>query len=66
LSGLPQVEIEDELHVAEAFDWFESGMDFADALHLASCESAREFATFDRKFAAKAAKLTSARVLTLR
>jgi len=65
LSGLPQVEIEDELHVAQAFDWFESGMDFADALHLASSGGAREFATFDRRFASKAAKVATIKVLTL-
>jgi predicted nucleic-acid-binding protein len=65
LTGLPQVEVEGELEVAEAMRWFAAGMDFADALHLASSEGAEEFATFDRKFAAKAAKLTSTKVLTL-
>jgi predicted nucleic acid-binding protein len=40
-------------------------MDFADALHLASSQTADQFVTFDRKLAAKAAKLTSTRVLTL-
>ncbi len=66
LSGLPQVEIEDDIHVAQAIDWLESGIDFADALHLASSQSTAEFVTFDRKFAANAAKLTAAKVRTLR
>ncbi|MGA7884467.1 MAG: type II toxin-antitoxin system VapC family toxin [Acidobacteriaceae bacterium] len=59
LSGLPQVEVEDGLDVAEALDWFAAGMDFADALHLASSTGADGFATFDRKLAAQARRLTA-------
>jgi predicted nucleic acid-binding protein len=46
--GLPGVEIEDAPAVARALDWYAQGLDFADALHLASCSQAEGFATFDR------------------
>jgi predicted nucleic-acid-binding protein len=38
-----------------ALDRFEVGFDFADALHLASSEMAREFLTFDRALVHRAA-----------
>ena len=47
--GLPQVIVEDSPAVAEALDLLESGMDFADALHLASSREAVQFATFDER-----------------
>ena len=65
LVGIPTVLAEDETAVAEALDYFASGMDFADALHLASYGPAAQFATFDRRFAAKAAKLTASRTVLL-
>lgn len=49
LSGLKNVELEQSLVIAQALQWCEHGMDFADALHLASSHSARKFATFDEK-----------------
>jgi len=46
--GLPQVSVEDELSIVEALAAYAQGMDFADALHLASsARHAEEFATFD-------------------
>jgi predicted nucleic-acid-binding protein len=48
LIALPNVTCEDEADVREALVWHESGMDFADALHLASSGAASRFATFDR------------------
>jgi predicted nucleic-acid-binding protein len=65
LLGIPTVHAEDEEAVADALNWYAAGMDFADALHVASSERAEEFATFDQKLAAKASKLTSTKVLTL-
>lgn len=47
--GLPQVVLEDSPAVAEALTLFENGMDFADALHLASSRDAEQFATFDER-----------------
>jgi predicted nucleic-acid-binding protein len=49
LSGLPNVEIEQPLAIVQALQWCEGGMDFADALHLASSQNASKFVTFDEK-----------------
>jgi len=48
LFGLPGVTVEDAAGVARALEWYGHGLDFADALHLASCGQASAFATFDR------------------
>src|SRR3954452_13283927 len=57
---LANVTCEDEPQVWQALDWAAEGMDFADAMHLASSRSARRFATFDRALinAAKTAGTT--------
>lgn len=47
VSGLANVEIEHPLAVAQALQWCDGGMDFADALHLASSHASEKFATFD-------------------
>ena len=49
LGGLENVEFEQPLVVAQALQWCEEGLDFADALHLASSHSANRFATFDEQ-----------------
>ena len=49
LSGLGNVELEQPLVVAQALQWCEDSMDFADALHLASSHGASKFATFDEQ-----------------
>jgi len=46
--GLPQVAIEDATFAAQALDWLEGGMEFANALHLAKSAACTEFVTFDR------------------
>ncbi|CAN7650766.1 type II toxin-antitoxin system VapC family toxin [Mesorhizobium sp. LjRoot246] len=48
--GLPAVEIEDAAIVSSALDLAETGMDFADALHLGRSSHCSAFVTFDRKF----------------
>ena len=47
--GLPTVTMEDATRIAMALDLADHGLDFADALHLASSAHCVEFATFDRK-----------------
>ncbi|MBY0579480.1 MAG: type II toxin-antitoxin system VapC family toxin [Burkholderiales bacterium] len=47
--GLSQLTVEDSPAVAKALTLFENGMDFADALHLASGQNAPQFATFDER-----------------
>ena len=49
--------MQDAEHVTLALDWYEAGMDFADALHLASSSDLTAFATFDKKISNKANKL---------
>ena len=50
---LKGLEVEDRPSVLQACAWHAQGMDFADALHLASCPSPGTdcLLTFDRKFA---------------
>ncbi len=65
LCGLPTVEVDDAVSVAQAVAWYEQGMDFADALHLASSLAFTGFATFDRQFSGKAAKLATQQKMIL-
>jgi predicted nucleic-acid-binding protein len=48
LLSLPNVRGEDEPLLRQALAWNREGMDFADAVHLASSRTATRFATFDR------------------
>lgn len=61
--GLAQVTVEDEAAIAQALAFFEDGMDFADALHLASCRKAESFATFDEQLKKRAARSTPPAIL---
>lgn len=54
LLGLEHLRVEDEDAVISAVQGYEQGLDFADALHLASSCKADSFITFDRKLAARA------------
>jgi predicted nucleic-acid-binding protein len=49
-AGLPQVTIEAPTLLARSLDWLETGMDFANALHLAQASDCSELVTFDRNF----------------
>jgi len=51
------VEIEDEAAVTQALEWYEHGMDFADALHVATAGRERRFATFDNRLRRKVRQL---------
>lgn len=64
LISLPNAQCEDVGAVVEALGWTQKGMDFADALHLASSRRAERFMTFDAKFAKQAAKFTDLSVAT--
>ena len=50
LAGLPGVSVESPVLLAEALQRTESGMDFADALHLGAAERCEAMFTFDRRF----------------
>lgn len=49
--GLPNVGVERPPLIAEALRWYEDGLDFADAVHLALSQDADRLATFDQAFA---------------
>lgn len=51
IAGMPNVVVEEADAVARAIEWYEAGMDVADALHLATCPEVEAFVTFDRKMA---------------
>ena len=65
LSGLGNVEIEQPLAVTQALQWCEDGMDFADALHLASSQTCRKFATFDGQIKKSAPKEIKQMIMVL-
>jgi predicted nucleic-acid-binding protein len=58
LLASPHVKVEDRLSVEAALVSHRSGLDFADALHHASCRTCTAMASFDdRRFARRANKL---------
>jgi predicted nucleic-acid-binding protein len=57
--GYENLRIEDQGVVLRSLSWYSQGMDFADALHLASCADAERFLTFDRPLAQAAKALTT-------
>ncbi len=61
--GLLQVQIEDPLAAMAALKGYAGGMDFADALHLASAGSAQAFATFDAALKKRAGRRARVRLL---
>lgn len=61
--GLPQVRIEDPLVAIIALQGYDDGMDFADALHLASAGNAQAFATFDVALKKRAGRHAKVRLL---
>lgn len=60
--GLPNIVIEDMLQVVAALNYYQSKLDFADALHLASNQEAKTFYTFDKQFAKNATNLSGVSV----
>jgi predicted nucleic-acid-binding protein len=56
LARAAEVEFENPDAVQWALAWYRAGMDFADALHIASKGTANEFLTFDKRLTAAARK----------
>ena len=54
LTSLPKVRVEDPAAVSKALEWTSSGMDFPDALHLASRGASARFVSFDEKLVKRA------------
>jgi predicted nucleic-acid-binding protein len=66
LLSSPSIEVEDRLAVEAALQSHRLGLDFADALHHASCRTCDELATFDdRGLARRANKLKLAPEVTV-
>lgn len=63
--GLPTIDLEDASSVAQAVSWYEQGMDFTDALYLASSSLLDGFATFDRQLFVKADTLSDQKITLL-
>lgn len=57
LLGLNNVNIENKTAVLSALAWYQQGMDFADALHLACSLFADGFVSFDKRLIKKATAL---------
>ena len=62
LFGLPNVYLVNTNLVERVLQWYENGLDFADAFHLAQSQHHAHFYTFDEKFIKKANGLTSCEV----
>lgn len=62
LVALPQLHVEDSGVIVDAVEWLRQGLDFADALHLASSQIAQQFASFDRAFV-RSAKAAGSRIV---
>jgi predicted nucleic-acid-binding protein len=56
LAGIAHITLEDRDEVLHALEAFETGMDYADALHLARSGRAASFATFDQRLARRASR----------
>lgn len=62
LFGLPNVTLSNQFIIAQAIDWHEKGLDFADAFHLALSQNASALKTFDEKFIKKSKDLSTCAV----
>jgi predicted nucleic-acid-binding protein len=62
LLGMANIVVDAPADVASALDWFDQGMDFADALHLARARHCEGMATFDRDFIRSAARIGAGNV----
>ena len=61
--GLHNVSLAHAPTVAQAIDWHEGGLDFADAFHLALCQHLATLNTFDGAFIKRAKSLGKCLVL---
>lgn len=55
--GLPNMRVANEAAFFRAVQWFEQGMDFADALHLGLSPATATMATFDKDFVTRARRI---------
>jgi len=60
--GLPNVWVNQGNQIALALQWHETGLDFADALHLAQSQTCEAVYTFDQRFVKRVAGLEQCNV----
>lgn len=65
LLGLPNIVLGEADAIARALDWFEAGLNFADAVHLAFAGEAEAFVTFDARLAKRARRITAREISAL-
>ena len=63
--GMPNMRMANEAALYRAVQWFEQGMDFADALHLGLSPATATMATFDRDFVTRARRSEAFPVVVL-
>jgi predicted nucleic-acid-binding protein len=63
LLGLATLHTDAPDRIQQALEWYATGLDFADALHLAFSQAATQFATFDDKLARRARKIEGVSVV---
>jgi len=57
LFGLAGVTVEDSWAIFQSLNWHREGLDFADALHMASWMRSSHFATFDKSLIKKSSRI---------
>ncbi len=65
LFGLPNFKPMEFEAMAHALRWYEAGMDFGDAVHLALCMKTTGFATFDKDLGKQARKVAASPPVTV-
>ena len=60
--GLKNVTLAEPMLISKAVEWHESGLDFADAVHLAKCEHLKMLKTFDEKFIKRSRGISTCKV----
>lgn len=63
LFGLPNVYLTNDNLIFQVLLWYENGLDFADAFHLAKSQHCSELYTFDDKFIKRANSLGRCKVI---
>lgn len=59
LLGLKNVRLNNPALIAKVLEWHEGGLDFANAMHLSTCQRLPQLKTFDERFIRRAQALSS-------
>lgn len=59
LFGLPNIQLRDKTTIELAVEWYEKGLAFADAFHLAQAQHCQKLLTFDQGFVKRSAAISS-------